>query len=75
MKLESYTSWKAGRKTRKPLRSALELAKELGVTMAQLRGYLAAEGAPKPEMVQKRTGCYYDPEAFKRWFAGIRRAH
>lgn len=71
MRLESYPSWKEARKTRKPLRSAVELAKELKLSMAQLRGYLAADGAPKPE-ISFHGKSYYEPIAFIRWF---RRAH
>jgi hypothetical protein len=35
--------------------------------MAQLRGYLAGSDAPKPEMVNRRGGCYYEPVAFRKW--------
>jgi hypothetical protein len=69
MRLETYPTWKANRKTRKPLRTALELAAEHNLSMAQLRGYLAGSDAPKPEMTNRNGGCYYEPIAFRKWIA------
>jgi hypothetical protein len=69
MRLETYPTCKANRKTRKPLRTSLELAAEHNLSMAQLRGYLAGSDAPKPEMVNRRGGCYYEPIAFRKWIA------
>lgn len=72
MKLEQFPPNRG--KRRKPLRTTTELAAELGVTMAQLRGYLGAENAPTPELTFDNKS-YYEPVAFRRWFATVRRTH
>lgn len=54
----------------KPLRSALELCAEFGVTIAHLRGKLAAKGAPKPEL-RHRGKAYYEPAPFRAWWRKV----
>ena len=53
----------------KPLRSFSELASEFGLTMPQLRGYMAGrpDTFPKPKLVSGDKS-YYDPAKFLAWF-------
>lgn len=63
---------KANRK-REPLRSFAEFAKDYGLTQAQLRGMLHAEGAPKPVCHHHSNTTeirYYEVKPFRRWMAG-----
>lgn len=54
----------------KPLRSFKELASDLGVSMAQLRGMMRNHNAPKPAM-EYESGCYYEPVEFRKWWNGV----
>lgn len=65
MQLANYNAPRE--RNNKPLRTALEFAAEFGVTMAQLRGRLAAHGAPEPKL-RHRGKAYYDPDAFRAWW-------
>ena len=60
---------KANRK-RDPLRSFAEFAQDYGLTHAQLRGMLHAEGAPKPVCHHHSNATevrYYEVKPFRAW--------
>lgn len=68
MKLEPFRQ-PAKPGANKPLRSFAELAGEFGLTMPQLRGYMAGrpDTCPRPKLVL-RDKSYYDPAKFRSWF-------
>lgn len=52
------------------LRTALEFCAEFGITMAELRGRLAAHDAPKSKL-QSRGKAYYDPATMRKWWKKV----
>lgn len=50
-----------------PLRTALEFCAEFGITMAELRGRLAAHDAPKAKL-KHRGKAYYDVKIMLAWW-------
>lgn len=50
-----------------PLRTALEFCEEFGITMAELRGRLAAHDAPEPKS-RHRGKAYYDAKIMRAWW-------
>jgi hypothetical protein len=57
--------------TRKPLRTLVELCKELGIPdYHSVLGKLKLEGAPKPEL-RNHNGSWYAPTKFKRWYKSV----
>lgn len=59
------------RPTRKPCRSARELAEEFGVPLMRLVRYLALDG-PAPQLVLRSgyavRNSWYDPEEVRKWW-------
>lgn len=49
-----------------PLRTALEFCAEFGITMAELRGRLAANDAPKARL-HHRGKSYFEPKEMRAW--------
>jgi hypothetical protein len=50
-----------------PLRTSLEFCAEFGITMAELRGRLAAHDAPKARL-QHRGKAYFEPKEMRKWW-------
>lgn len=55
---------------RAPLASFKELAQQLGVSMAHLRGRMKVADAPKPARVTE-TATYYNKAEFMRWWRAV----
>jgi hypothetical protein len=72
---KDYWARKNGEKPqRKPLRSFKKLCDELNVSPASLRGKMSRFNAPKPILEHKNAKInrsYYDPDAFKLWWATL----
>lgn len=68
MKLQPINAYR--QRNNPPLRTALEFCEEFGVTMAQLRGMLAAHDAPEPKL-RHRGKAYYRPNEMRKWWKSL----
>lgn len=63
----------ASRVKREPLKTFIEMADELGVSLAELRGHIAQTKleAPKPEFVKRNRHqvSWYRPSIFREWWS------
>lgn len=57
---------------REPLKTFIEIAADLGLSVGELRGHVAQTKleAPKPEFVKKngRQASWYRPSIFRQWW-------
>jgi hypothetical protein len=67
-----HASRNTSRVKREPLRTFVEIAQELGLSVSELRGHVAQTKleAPKPEFVKRNTrqASWYRPSIFRQWW-------
>ena len=72
MKLEPDLYDRFHRKPRKPLRTATEVAADIGLSLAQFRGRIGSSKCdpPKPELKLKGgvRNTWYDPQLVREWW-------
>ena len=67
-----HVSRSTSRVKREPLKTFIEIAADLGLSVSQLRGHIAQTKleAPKPEFVKKngRQASWYRPSIMRQWW-------